>query len=261
MKQVEVGVPLFFNWVPSGDRILLHVGDRGERTARLVLRDPFGPTEDVPYPRQPGSFCAPVFAAGRAAYAVAGEGHSRVVASGLDGGEPCDLLTANGLAAVVGAPGGRPWVAVSVADKGEGSPYRGIHLVNVHDGTRRRITDIDCMAFFWSPTGDWLLAAQVVADENCLRWWRVGVDGGQPLDLGTFWPTRDVLFYLHFFDQYTMSHPLVSPCGRWVSWAGYPAGGGHADLSNPPRIFVKRADGGGEAEDIAGGVFSVWSSG
>jgi hypothetical protein len=260
MRQVEAGVPLFFNWTPGGERLLLHVGDRTGGQARLILRDPFGPDEDVPFAQTPGSFCAPVFAGDRAIYAVSGEDESVVVASTPSGGDSLILGRASGLLALVPAPRGAPFLAMSHAAKGEGTPYRGIDLVDVRDGFTRTLTKLDCFAFFWAPTGEWILAAQVVADENCLRWWRVSLDGSDPVDLGTFWPTRDVLFYLHFFDQYTGSHPLVSADGRHLTWAGYPAGGGHADLSVPSRVFVKdtvRPD--APAEEWGEGVFSVWS--
>ena len=41
-------------------------------------------------------------------------------------------------------------------------------------------------------------------------------------DIGTFWPSRDQLFYLHFFEQYSNSHPIVSVDGRMLVFAGHP---------------------------------------
>ncbi len=264
LRPVESGVPLFFNWTPSGEGVLMHVGDLGRKMGRLVYRDPLGTRDDVVFTRHPGSFCAPVFAGGMAVYAVADAsaegGLSEVLASQPSGADSRVIDRRAGLLAIAGAPGDLPLVAVSAASGGQGTAYRGIDLIDIRLGTSRRLTDLDCLAFFWAPTGDWLLLAQVVAAENCLRWWKVGLDGAPPVDLGTFWPTRDILFYLHFFDQYTLSHPLVSPDGKWLTWAGYPAGGGQADLSQPSQVYVKHVDTPGEpAIAIAGGAFSVWS--
>lgn len=260
-RPLETGVPLFFNWTPSGSRLLVHVGGKDTPQGRLVLRDPLGDGEDVLFDRPPGSFCAPVFSGGRAVYALRrSDGGSEVVSSDFAGEKRQSLVSHKGLLAVLAAPGGRPYVAVSHAPRGEGTPYRGIEVVHLDTHEVQRVSDADCLAFFWSPQGDWLLFAVVESSANCLVWHRVGLDGAPPVRLGSFWPTRDVLFYLHFFDQYAQSHPIISPCGRYVCFAGYPAGGGQADLSAPPRIYVKDVtDPERPAAEIAQGSVAVWS--
>ena len=261
MREVETGVPLFFNWTPDGSRLLLHVGQRGEKGGRIVLRDPLGPAEDVLFPQDAGSFCAPVFANGRAVYAVAGESHSEVLASTISGERPHKLDDGPGLYALVGGPGKVPLVAMSRSSRQEGSPYQGIDVADVRTGKVRRLTDLGLFAFSWSPCGTWILGAQVAAAENCLRWWKIPLSG-EAIELGTFWPSRDMLFYLHFFDQYTTSHSLISPDGRWITFAGYPAGEGHKDLSSPPRIYVKDTTAPDSApSEVGTGVFAVWERG
>ncbi len=263
VRPLEQGVPLFFNWTPDGSRVLIHVGGKDDPGGRLVLRDPMGDGEDVLFDRSPGSFCAPVFPAGRAVVALRHEdGGSEVVASAADGTDATSLFVRRGLLAVVPAPNGAPWVAVSSAPRGEGTPYRGIDLVHVVTGESREVSVSDCLAFFWSPKGDYLLYAVVDSDANCLHWNMVFVDGGGPsIPLGSFWPTRDILFYLHFFDQYAQSHPIISSDGRYVAFAGYPAGGGQADLSSPPRIFVKDVTEPDRPPELAGrGSFAVFAN-
>ncbi len=261
LRAVECGVPLFYNWAPGGQGVLMHVGTPGRKGSRLVFRDPLGTAEDVVYDVVPGSFCAPVSCDGRAVYAVGENGRSRLVASALDGSDPTTLATLPGLLAIAGAPAGEPLVAVSSATGGEGSAYDGLDLVHVHTGARRRLSDLPVMAFSWAPNGAWLLAVEVVAADNCMRAWRVPADGSPPVELGTFWPSRDMLFYLHFFDQYTQSHPLVSADSRHVCWAGYPARAGRADLSEPPQVYVQSAYDGGDPEVVGPGVFAVWAPG
>lgn len=260
LRPVEHGVPLFFNWAADGSRLLVHVGG-SDGDGRLLLRDPLGHAEDVLLDRPPGSFCAPVFVEGRAVYAVRQgpvEGRSEVVVSDPDGSHPMTLVERRGLLALVGGPGDR--VAVSSAPRGEGTPYHGLDLVRVTDGAVENVTETDCLAFFWAPDGTWLLYARVDPAGNCLTWYRAGLDGSAPVELGTFWPTRDLLFYLHFFDQYAASHSLISADSRYVVFAGYPAGGGQADLSMPPRVYVKDAsDPARPAWEVARGSFAVFA--
>lgn len=261
VRPVETGVPLFFGWTPTGDRVLIHAGEP-DGPGRLVLRDPFGDAEDVVLPRPPGSFCTPVFSGTQAIYAVADEieGFSEVLVSHASGRDARVLARYRGLVALVAAPS-RPWVAVAASPRGEASPYKGIDLVHLYTGEVRRLVDMDCLAFFWSPTGEALIVAVVDAPANCLTWWKVDTADGARTRLGTFWPSRDMLFYLHFFEQYVGSHPLVSPDGRWLVYAGFPAGEGQADLSAPPRIWVKDLlDPQEPARPVAGGTFGTFPS-
>jgi Tol biopolymer transport system component len=120
--------------------------------------------------------------------------------------------------------------------------------------------DEPCLAWFWSPTGTFIVYAQVDRVGNCLRWFRVWVSGGTPEPLGSFWPTRDILFYLHFFDQFVSSHPLISADGRYMVWPGYPAADGQADLSGPPQIYLKDLhDPERPARSIMEGAFAVFA--
>ena len=262
VRPVDAGVPLFFNWTPDGSRLLLHVAVRGGGDGRIVLRDPLGDSEDVPYDVVPGSFCAPVFAGGRAVIATRPkeEGRSEVVSCAIDGTDRRTLTSRRGLLAIVGAPLGLPYVAVSHAPRGEGSAYRGIEVLDVHAGIGTKVSSSECAAFFWAPTGEWLLFAEIDREANCIRWRRAWADGRGVDTLATFWPTRDLRFFLHFFDQYAGSHSPLSADARTIVYAGYPAGGGQADLSAPPRIYVKdTTDPDRAPEEIGRGSFAAFS--
>jgi hypothetical protein len=259
VRPLETGVPLFFNWSPGGGRLLIHAGKVGGPGGRLVARDPLGSAEDVLLPGEPGSFCAPVFAGDRAVFALKGaDGGSELAHSDVRGGALERLGPREGLVAIVAAPGDAPQVAVSVAPGGEGTPYQGVEILDLRSGRSRRIVEGPCFAFYFAPAGDWLLYAVVAAQENCLGWWRVPIEGGAPEFLGSFWPTRDMLFYLHFFDQYAQSHPPISRDGRYLVYAGYPAGGGQADLSEAPRVFVKELGSAAPPVAVAQGTFAVF---
>ena len=242
VREVAQGVPLFFNWTLDGARVWVHHGDPEGKTreSAVVIRDPLGDDEDRLYPRTPGSFCAPVFSGGSTVLAIrAGDGLSTVVRCDAAGHE-LEIAHHPGLVAVAAGPQNQ--VAITSATGGEGSPYSGIEIVDlgVDDlAEPERINDGPLLAFTWVPDGSAMVVFRVDAPGNCMSVLRVDRATGAEVTLGSFWPTRDLFFWLHFFDQFVQSHPLVSPDSRWVTWAGYPAGDGQADLSAPPRIWVR----------------------
>lgn len=261
VRPLEHGVPLFFSWTRDGSRLLIHSGHSAGGEGRLVLRDPLGSAEDHTWTERPGSFCSPVFVDGRAITAVRrGGGESVVLSTTPDGTDARVLLTRRGLLAIVPAPRGAPRIAVSHAPRGEGSPYTGIDVYDLATGRLTRVSDERCLAFFWAPRGDWILQAQADRENNCVHWRQVAADGSGSRSLATFWPTRDLLFYLHFFDQFALSHSLIAPDGERFVYAGYPAGGGQADLSAPPRVWVQDATSrGGPPLEVARGSFAVYA--
>lgn len=241
LREIAQGVPLFFNWRPDGRRVWVHHGvRRGARaTVALLVRDPLGSAEDELLPRTPGSFCAPVFVDGQPVAAVRGAaGVSEVVAFDA-AGDTRVLTERSGLLALVAGPG--TLLGVTASADGEGAAYTGIDMVDLADDPPApvRVSEGKLLAFVWTPDGSALVVFRVDAEGNCMSALHIDRATGAESLLGTFWPTRDLFFYLHFFEQFVSSHPLVSADGRWLTWAGYPAGGGQADLSEPPRIWVR----------------------
>jgi len=265
LKDVAQGVPLFFNWTPGGERLWVHHGERGKSGGSLLIRDPLGDDEDHLYPKLPGSFCAPVFAGGRTLVAVRGvaEGEEQrpsiVVSCDEAGGDERVIAERVGLIALAVGPGGRCALTSSVG--GEGSPYEGLEVFDVTvDEPPRRITAGPLLAFTWVPGGAAIVLFRVDAPANCMSVVRVDVATGEEHVLGTFWPTRDLFFWLHFFDQFVQSHPLVSADGAWVTWSGYPAGNGQADLSAPPCVWVRSlVDLDARAIEVGRGSFATFA--
>lgn len=208
---IAKGSPFFFCWA-SDDELLLHVGDQPGRPGRLLRYGADG-RERERLADPPGSFCTPFVVRGQAIYLADAVRGSRLRRRRLSGGAPVDLGFFEGLVAVLPAPDGRS-LALATAPRGEGTPYDGVWSVPLDGAEPRRITDEPCMAFFWEPDGQHLLLACVDAPASCLRWRRVAVQGGAPVHLAAFWPSREQLFYLHFFEQFAASHPVISPDGR-----------------------------------------------
>ncbi len=222
MRTVQRGVPLFFAWAPEGRRLLMHAGDEEGGRSRLLLLNLDDDLAPAPLPDAPGSFCAPVYAGGRPVYVSHHLDRSWVSVARRDGRRAEALAAFDGLLAVLPDPkGGR--VVVGSAPRGEGTAYDGLWLVPLDGGPVERLTDDPCMAFFWDPTGGRLICASVDFMASCLRWRLLDLQTRQMRELSLFWPSRELLFYLHFFEQFADSHRLISADGRTLVYASYAA--------------------------------------
>lgn len=217
-RVVDEGPPLFFGWLPDSRRLVLHAG--GPSGSRLTVRDPLGSGEDVPLPGVPGTFCAPIVVGDRVVYAIQRGERSVVISAHPDGGDPVELFEAEGLLAFVPSPDGR-WLAVSHAALDRG-PYVGVSRVPLDgSGPAEQVAPEPCMAFFWLPGSDGLLTVGLDEARKCL-WWNLHlVESGDRRTIGPFRPTRELMFHLHFFEQFAGSHPLVSPDGRFLVYPSF----------------------------------------
>ncbi len=240
-RLIDHGAPLFFTWTPDSRHLLIHAGNREGRPGRLLLRDRAAGTPPALFATPPGSFCTPLIVGGQAIY-VSREGTDSVLfAAQPDGSTPAELTRLEGLLAIVASPD-QDRVAVAASDAGERTPYQGIWLVDLVDGHTVRATDESCLAFFWSPTGEELVYVGWDDRQTCL-WWRIiDLKSGQTRSLCPFWPSRDQLFSLQFFEQFVLSHPAISPDGRALVFSGHD----NPDLADsrrsPPQVHVLRLD-------------------
>lgn len=253
---IDRGVPLFFSWAPDGERLLVHVG-RAEG-ARVLVRHATGRGTVTLFDDPAGSFCTPLFCGSEAVY-VAGRGSgSWLAVSGADGEGTRLLGSWPGLLAVVPSPTS-PVVALGAASRGEGSPYEGLSLVPLDGGDPTRLTDEPCMAFFWDPRGRYVLYAALDSAAGGLRWRSVEIEGGRTREHGLCHPSRDLLFHLHFFEQFGRSHPLISPDGRTLVYASH-ATPGRRDTDQGCQILaVDLLASGAEPRVLAEGSYAVFS--
>lgn len=246
------GSPLFFTWADEG-RVAAYVGDFEGEGSRVSMLHADGLEPSVELPGQPGNFCAPLWLDGKVVYVTQEAGHTRVVSARADASRSSSIEELSGLVALVAAPDGKT-MARAVAPDGDGTPYRRLALVDVESAAITEIVDVPCLAYFWAPGGKRLVLARVDTDRNLLEWLRVDLDGSMQ-HLCDMYPTRDLGFYLRFFEQYSQSHPLVDPTGRFLLLAGTLVGGRASD--NTPRVWKVSLDD-GFAEELDEGLFAVW---
>jgi len=111
------------------------------------------------------------------------------------------------------------------------------------------------LAFFWPRSVDGPMWVQWDAGRQNTRW-MCGTAPNVARELGRFRPTRDQYFHFHFFEQFARSHPLVSPDGRWVVWAGHT----DEDTGAGPSIFLTDLhDEQGGGRPVCAGSYAVFA--
>lgn len=257
--EVVRGVPLFFCWADE-DRLAVHVGDKRTGVGRVLL-DGLGERTSVT--DRPGSFCTPLSVGHDLVYALGRGRRSRISLSDRRTGRRRDLTELEGLLALVGPPRHQPEgpLLVSAAPGGEHTPYDGVWLLDRATGLLQRAVDEPVMAFQWDPTGARVVFTVLDAERSrmAFRTWEAAT--GRIREICTLWPSRDQLFYLHFFEQFAESHPLVSPDGRTLVFSGYPDPR-HAreDDAGPVIHVVDLVEPTGGALPLAEGRFAVFSN-
>ncbi len=252
LRRRLTGSPLFFHSADDG-RLAAFVGEStgGAQSppALVVLRDD---GSRLQLAGVPGNFCAPVILGDEVAYVRIDAGRPELHVAPLGGGPTRRLRATDGLAAILPSPDGR-YLAWSVAPDGTGQAYHGIERVDPVTGLSERVTSAEMVAFCWLPDGSGLLTASRT-DEGTIAWARVGLDG-HTLRLGEVHPTRDLRFYLRFFEQFVLSHPLVSPDGGHLVVPGGWVGAD--DPRGTPRLWAVPTEG-GAVEELGEGVFATF---
>jgi len=245
------GSPLFFTW--AGARIAAYIGTDDGEQGELLLFDPEGRDGPVRLPPSPRNFCAPIWRRREVIYVADLGGRLQIVQVSAAAGVVREVEQVQGLVALVIAPDGHR-IARAMARDGDGTPYTHLAVIDLRDRTSTTVSEEPCLAFFWSPTGEHLVVATVDTRRNLLIWWRQDLDGRRH-QLAEMRPTRELAFYLRFFEQYTQTHPIISPDGSAIVVGGQLHGDELADRH--PTLWRIPLDG-GDPTRVGDGVFAVF---
>ena len=243
-KRIARGSPLFFTWADTQD-VAAFVG--GEPRARMTLIDASSGQMTV-LPGQPGNFCAPIRVGGRTAYIARMEG--RVSLWVADRSAAHEIERMDGLVAMLADPTGQR-LAIATADD-ERSPYRDLCILTLDGPHTASLDPNGCTAFWWTPDGHGLVIARTDPRSGVVTWEHVEIRTGLSTHLCELRPTRDMRFYLRFFEQFAQSHPLVDPSGRFLLVAGELEHAG-----NQSGIWRLPLDG-SKPERLGDGFLAVW---
>ena len=238
------GSPMFFTW--ADDKLAVYVGDGSH--PRIALIDPRVPGSATNLPWIPGNFCAPLWLGDRVVYVAHEHNKQPTIVMTDAAGNLVELERVQGLIAMSTSPD-QTTIARAAAQSADGSLYHDLALLDVATGQVHPLLQDGCLAFLWA--GEGLVAAMLDARQNLLRWFYLA-KGEKPRHLIDLAPTRDMGFYLRFFEQYCQSHLLVDAKAEYLLLAGMKTG------NEDPRIWRVPLQG-GPAQDIAAGVFAVFA--
>ena len=264
------GAPIYFSWAPDARAVLVHRG------AQLVLFD-LTSGDDAPrqIQRARPSFRTPAWSVDGDSFFFAkpraGSGSILVrAARDSDGaGNPDDrdeLMALERPAAFVRAPHDDRLAVMGLLDGDrEGA---GLTLFDPRDLSQRPISERPANAVYWSADGDALFAFEPQPGATTTALIRYDLtdpapQSGRPraVRLGRFQPSAEFATMLAFFDQFAQSHQILSPDGRWLTFAGLAlnnGGSGRRGFGPQNGCYIVPTDGSAPPRRIAAGSIAFF---
>lgn len=260
---VSRAVPFFYSFAPDGRRMLWHryanrldIYDSTEKKVTDMLDD------------EPGRFAAPMWSPvdDRLLFGVVSDDPAHT-----------DLVVASGTerrTLVRSVEGGLAFSWSPDASKIAYTAANG--KITVIDSQRGDVLNVgqfsNTVAFFWSPQGDRIASIRLnrtmpglttqyapnghttgaSLQQATLSWVVMDAATGASVTLADFFPTRDMIYLLNFADQFSRSHSLWSPDGRYVVYA-------NADSEGYNRVMLADTRAPGTTRIVQRGTLGVWS--
>ena len=231
-RRLVDGAPLYSAWSPDGRAILVH------RAAQLVLFDlTSGAEGPLQIQRARPSFRSPAWSSDGAFiyFAKPRPGGGAILMRAPRGGiesadERDELIEMTGPAAFVLS---RSDERLAVLTLGPGDAEgRQLSVLDPVSGEQTPIADRAMNGVYWAPDGRALFAFEPQPSSTMIALTRYDLDSGSQYAgsarLARFQPSAEFATMLNFFDQFAHSHQIISPCGRWITFAGLALGNGGA---------------------------------
>lgn len=217
---------LFSCFVPDGRLVVHRQVSEGRRAVECL-----GPGEPQPLHTEATGFCTPMVFQGRVVLVGAGPRGARVLFQPLDGGPASPGPYLNGLAAFLPDPQDRRLALASLVPGSDA--YGAIQVLDGQGRTLARLADGPLAAFFWTRDGKALVGAEPLSDGE-IAWHHFALDGSSR-PLFRHRPTRDLSFWLRFFEQFALTHPLLGQDeALYLPTAPHPGGTGQAQVWRVP---------------------------
>jgi dipeptidyl aminopeptidase/acylaminoacyl peptidase len=259
---VERGSPLFWSWSPAENLLAVHTGGSGSvyEDARLAIFDTRESCERIAL-LTPGEFRTPAWSPDgrRLAYVDAGiDGREVLAIYRLDDSVSEIVQPVEGHSALLWSPDGR-YLAISQALGETPHLFTGINLVDVRTGRSEVVSDDNVVSFFWSPCSRRLLSLSF-SEDGGMQWSSLDVQGPRQAIESRFYPSRELVYFCWFFDQFAISHPLVSPDGSALTFSGHVADRSGQRLEGESAVYVQSLLEARPPERIAPGHFGCWDA-
>lgn len=217
---------IYFAWSERGDRIVRHLLQRRQSLDEVDIERGLTRRLEV----SPGPFFAPSFSRGRLVYALAdGDGDELAVSISAKAVVVHVSRDARRVAFAPSPDGLR--LAVAVRRGPQETPEAAFDPVRIVDLASGEITaggptTLWTKAFYWSPDGKRLAyLTWIDSDVSAFNQWRIfDVRDATDTGLAAFQPTAAFGTLTAFFDQFSQSHSLWSPDGRYLAYAAIRAG-------------------------------------
>jgi TolB protein len=228
--------------------------------ARLTIFHTEGPCKEVAR-LSPGEFRTPAWSPDgtRLAYVDASSsGREFLAIYRVPDGVSEIVRPVDGHSAILWSPDGR-YLAVSEALGETPHMFTGVSLVDVRTGRCDVVSDDSVVAFFWSPCGSKLISISF-SEDGGMQWSVFDVSGWRRTLAARFYPSRELVYFCWFFDQFASSHPLIAPDGSHVAFAGHLADERGKPIGGESSVYLIPIDDDRPAERLASGHFACWDA-
>lgn len=255
---IDDGAPIFFEWVPDGSGLVAHVVHPIRQTSRVQYYSLEDSDTDWVISADSGGFCAPIFWNNKLIFAEQIVGQTHLQAFCLQTEQSNTIGVFDGVVSIQPRPL-HSQIAVGLSGSQPGM-HKGIQLLDLETGQVETIGEnqdkrLTWQSMFWTPDGSKMLLSAVNGAQRWIEWQFWSEEGLQIIN--QFLPTREQVFFLHFFEQFSLSHQIISNDSNHFYFSGYEPPTQRLDAPARPWMFEGSFVKGAEFRAIEHGLFPV----
>jgi TolB protein len=262
--QVGTGAPFYYSFSPDGQQMFWYRDGAQFEIYDVAIDKITQSLDDIP-----GQFQAPMWSPvdDRILVGVANTNEKKTDIAIVQGADRNVLLSAlNSPVSFGWSPDGQ--MIDTVAE------YKRLSVVDVQSGKElAKVGTDNIVSHFWSPKSDrvaYIVFQQKQSEASLAKvrsnghvnlqegsaelvWNILDVKTGKTRKIVSFTPTRDMIYYLQFFDQFSRSHSLWSPDGRYLTYGGVDA------LGESNVYIIDTLQDNASPTKVAAGSIGIWS--